>query len=366
MKKVLVFGITENPGGVESVIMNYYRNIDKNNVQFDFLCNTDKVAYEDEINLLGGKIYRITQRRENARKFHNDMNDFFKKHAKEYSTIWVNVCSLANIDYLKYAKKYGIKYRVIHSHNSQNMDSFIRGVLHKVNKHRIKKYATDFWSCGEEAGKWFYTKKITASDKYMLVNNAINLKEYAYDEKVREKYRKEFKIDDDSVVIGHVGRFHFQKNHDFLIDIFYEYHKLNNKSYLLLIGDGEDKQKIKEKVESLNISNNVKFLGLRKDVKELLNAMDIFLFPSLFEGLPVALIEAQANGLPVYASKDTISDKSKMSDNFNFISLNKSGKEWANIMYNNKNNRKDNKQSIAENGFDIEQECEKIENYFKR
>ena len=147
MKRVLVFGVTENPGGVESVIMNYYRNIDRNKIQFDFLCNTKEVAYEDEIIKMGGKIYKITGRSVNRRQYMNDMEKFFSENAKKYTTIWVNVCSLANIDYLKFAKKYGIKYRIIHSHNSENMDSKLRGLLHKFNKKIIIKYATDFWAC---------------------------------------------------------------------------------------------------------------------------------------------------------------------------------------------------------------------------
>ena len=160
MIKILVFGITQNPGGVESVIMNYYQKLNKNKIQFDFLCNTLEVAYEKEILKLGGKIYRITARSENAKKYKKELEDFYKKHAHEYNAIWVNVCSLANIDYLKMAKKYNIKYRIIHSHNSENMDSKLRGILHKINKKLIKKYATDYWACSEEAGKWFFNKKI--------------------------------------------------------------------------------------------------------------------------------------------------------------------------------------------------------------
>ena len=134
-KKVLVFGMTENPGGVESVIMNYYRNIDLKRVHFDFLCNSyEPIAYEDELTSNGAKCFHFVARSKNPIKYHKELKTFFKKHADEYSAIWVNVCSLANIDYLKLAKKYGISKRIIHSHNSENMDSKLRGKLHEYNK----------------------------------------------------------------------------------------------------------------------------------------------------------------------------------------------------------------------------------------
>ncbi len=191
--KVLVFGITDNPGGVESVIMNYYRNIDREKVQFDFLCNTEIVAYEEEIKKLGGKIYRVTARSKDIKKYKEDMKNFFSNHAKEYACIWVNICSLANIDYLKYAKKYGIKRRIVHSHNSQNMDSFLRGMVHRLNKILLAEYATDFWACSEDAGKWFYYDLVREENKYKIINNAIDVEEYKYNPNIREEYRRKLR-----------------------------------------------------------------------------------------------------------------------------------------------------------------------------
>lgn len=202
-KKVLVFGITENPGGVESVIMNYYRNIDREKMQFDFLCNSEIVSYEEEIQNLGGEIYRITARSKDYKKYKEEMKNFFEKNAKKYSAIWVNVCSLANIDYLKYAKRYGIKRRIIHSHNSKNMDSFLRGMLHRLNKYIIDEYATDFWACSEDAGKWFYFKEIRRSKKYLVINNAIDINQYNYNQEVRENYRRKMGLQGKFVVRKH-------------------------------------------------------------------------------------------------------------------------------------------------------------------
>ena len=147
MMRILVFGMTENPGGVESFLVNYYRHIDRNKKQWDFLCNShNPVAYEDELISLGGRCFHITARSDNRQKYQQELEAVFKEHANEWDAIWVNVCSLANIDYLKIAEKYGIRKRIIHSHNSQNMDNWLRGLLHKWNKRQIGKIATDFWA----------------------------------------------------------------------------------------------------------------------------------------------------------------------------------------------------------------------------
>ena len=369
LNRILIFGMTENPGGVENVIMNYYRKLNRKKYQFDFLCNTNKVAYSDEINSLGGKIYKIVARSNNRKEYKKQINEFFKNHSKEYNTIWVNVCSLANIDYLKYAKKYGIKYRIIHSHNSQNMDSKLRGILHKINKIFIKKYATDFWACSDDAGEWFYDKSIINSNRYLVVNNAIDIDKFKYNEDIRNKYRKELNIEN-KIVIGNVGRLHFQKNQSFAIDIYNKLQKNNNNVIMLIIGQGEDYDKLKSKVDSLNLQDKVIFLGVRNDIPELMQAMDIFLFPSVFEGLGLVLIESQASGLLTYASSNVIPDLVKMDDErFKFISLNDKPSEWAKIIikdFPKIRDRKSNDECIKKAGYDINTEIKKIEKYFNR
>ena len=366
-KRILVFGMTENPGGVESVIMNYYRELNKRNIQFDFLCNTKDVAYESEILSLGGKIHRITARSKNRFKYLSDMKHFFEENADNYSTIWVNVCSLANIDYLKYAKKYGIKYRIIHSHNSQNMDSKLRMLLHIINKRVIDKYATDFWSCSDEAAKWFYNDKIIKSENYLYVNNAIDASKYKYNKKIRNQYRKKLNIDN-KLVFGNIGRFHFQKNHPFIIKTFAEILKEKPNSVLLLIGKGDDEETIKTMVKKYNISDKVLFLGIRNDVEKIMQAMDVLIFPSLFEGLPLVLVEAQAADLLIFAS-DVITKKVKFSNRLKFISLDENEKVWSKKIINSIDeieNRSSSIEIIINNGFDIETESKKIEKIFKR
>ncbi|MCH3987860.1 MAG: glycosyltransferase family 1 protein [Lachnospiraceae bacterium] len=323
MKKILVFGITDNPGGVESFLMNYYRKIDRSKLQFDFLCNTEKVAYEEEILSLGGKIYRIPARSFDRKAFQTELNHFMQKHAAEYCAIWENVCSLANIDYLTAALKYGIPRRIIHSHNAENPDSFLRGLLHRINRYRVKRTATDFWACSEEAAKWFYG----SSKGCRIIPNAIDIPKFKYDVKVREEYRRNLGIEQKHV-IGHVGRFHFQKNHEFLIHVFAKVVSKDPKAHLLLVGQGELEEKIKQLVSSMDMDEHVTFLGVRGDMPQLYQAMDLFVLPSVFEGLPVVSLEAQASGLPCVLA-DSVSAEAKVNENVQYLSLNDSEDIWA-------------------------------------
>ena len=365
--KILVFGMTPNPGGVESVLINYYRNIDKNKVQFDFLCNSlEKIAYEDELLAGGSKIYKVSMRSKHPLKYHQELNDFFKRNANKYDAIWVNLNSLANIDYLKLAKKYGIKRRIIHSHNSRNMDGYLRGLLHEKNKKYIAKYATDFWACSVEAGKWFYPEKIRKREK--IINNAIDLNSIKFNEVQRKIIRKKYDLEG-KLVIGNVGRLHFQKNQIFLLEVASEVKKIVPNVKVVLVGDGPDKEKLKRKSQELGIEKDVLFTGVQKNITAWLSAFDIFAFPSLFEGLSVALLEAEAIGLPVIASEATMPKTVEITSNFTFYSLKASPKEWAKkiIKMSEKKHRLLQEEIVEEfksANYAIKEESKKLENNF--
>lgn len=364
--KVLVFGMTDNPGGMESCVMNYYRNIDWSDVQFDFLCNWENMVYADEVTAKGSKIYTIPQKSKDYKAYKKALDDFFKAHKGEYDVFWYNTCTLTNIDYLVYAKKYGIKKRIIHAHNSGNETSKLRGIFHYLNKTRLSQYATDYWSCSIVASEYFYNENIINSPKHHIINNAIQTKDYAFDEAVRNEIRKEYKLED-KYVIGHVGRFQYQKNHEFLVDVFNEYLKLDNKAVLMLVGQGEGEEAIRQKVADLGMTENVMFMGVRSDVNKLLQAMDIFVLPSHFEGLPLVLVEAQSAGLPCYVSKDVITKESDVTGNIEFISLDDGDKKWAQIIYDNKKSDDRNKytQLVIDAGFDISTETGKFISYLR-
>lgn len=320
--------MTKNPGGIESFIMSYYRYINKTYIQFDFLCNTESVAFEDEIQQLGGNIYRITARGKNYCQYKREIISFFEKNAKDYVAIWMNVCNLVNLDYLKYAKKYGIKNRIIHSHNSQNMDGKLYYVIHQMHKVTLPRYATYFWACSEDAGRWFYCSKIMRQSNFQIIKNAIEISKFKFNAGIREQYRKKMGLEN-KFVVGNIGRLHFQKNQLFLLDIFDKFKKLKPNALLLLVGQGADEDKIREKIKALHLDESVCLLGVRSDIPQLLQVMDAFVFPSVFEGLGIALLEAQAAGLPCFASKGVIPNEVKVIPEFQFIPLNDNPKEWA-------------------------------------
>ena len=359
MKKVLVVGFTENPGGIENVVMNYYRNFDRKEINLDFLYSTDSIAFEKEIKSMGGKTYHICSKHSNMMKHKKELKEFFKEHADEYSSIWVNFCNITNLDYFKLAKKYGIKKRIIHAHNSQNMSSKIKGILHRLYKQNLDLYVTDYWSCSDDASDWFFTNKIR--DKVLVVKNSIDLDRFKYDSKTDKEYRKLLNTDG-KFVVGNVGRLHFQKNQMFLLDVFNEIKKVEPNAELLLVGEGEDREKITNKINELGLNDSVQMLGARDDVPALMSSMDVFLFPSVFEGLGLVLVEAEAIGLPIVAASDDIPHEVKMASNFTFISLNDSLDKWRDEVLKFKNAKKENNtKSLQENGYDIKLEVKKIQ-----
>ena len=364
MYKVLVFGITENPGGVESFLLNYYRKIDRTKIHFDFLCNThNKVAYEEELKELGSKVIHIAMRSKNPLEYHKELNEFMEQHASAYQAVWVNVCSLANIDYLKAAKKYGVKKRIIHSHNSQNMDNYGRLLLHMFNRNKIQKYATDFWACSKEASEWFYKKDLQS--KAVIVKNAIDLNKVRFSVEKRKSIRDKYEIAD-KFVIGNIGRLHFQKNQMFALDVIKCLSKKVPDCVLMLVGQGEDEEKLRQHTAELGIKDKVIFAGVQSDIGGYLSAFDLFLFPSLFEGLSIAGLEAQANGLPVVASYGVIPTNLKLAENFYFKKLDDGAENWADEIERlsldlKRSDSKEIEKRFTEAGFNIDTEIQRLE-----
>ncbi len=327
MTNVLVFGMNDNPGGMESFLMAYLRHLDHEQVHLDFLTNCETIAYEDELASLGARVFKICARSKNPYRYRKQLTAFFRQHAAEYDVLWLNTCSLANIDYLKMAKRYGIPRRIIHSHNSQNMDSRLRGLLHAVNRHRIHRYATDFWACSRKAGAFFYSPAVLAGDRYREIPNAIDCSLFTFDADVRQAVREEWGLTD-NLVIGHIGRLHFQKNQRFLLEIFQSVYTANPHARLLIIGQGEDEAMLRAYASALGLTEAVIFAGVRGDIPRLLQGMDVFALPSRFEGLPVVLVEAQAAGLHAVVA-DTVSTQVALTEAIHFLPLTAGADGWA-------------------------------------
>ena len=361
MKRVLHVIQKMGYGGIETLIMNIYRNIDRTKIQFDFAKNTEeKGEYEEEIEKLGGKIYKLPKRRNHFLFYKKAWNQFFKEHQGEYSTIHMHVSSLTDIQPLISAKKYGVKNRLIHSHNT-----FQKGILHnilnRVHRVYIRKYATKLLACSTEAGEYCF-----GNQKFEVIKNGIDSKKYIYNDDTRKKIRSMLNMPEEILALVHVGRFSEQKNHTFLIDIFKEIYNRNKNARLFLVGDGVLKESIETKVKELKLQDKVIFLGTMDNVNEILQAMDAFLLPSLHEGLPVVGIEAQAAGLPIYIS-DTVSPEVKITNLVTFYPLQESAENWAkNILNTIDTKKRSNTQSqIIQAGYDIVNTAKTLEKYYE-
>lgn len=363
MIRILHINATMDLGGAETFIMNLYRNIDRSKIQFDFLLHTDKECYyNEEIRRLGGKIYSVPSRRNSLFDNKKALDNFFKEH-NEYKIIHQHSSSLSYIQPLISAKKNNIPIRIIHGHNVNQSGSKIHKYIHKINQLLIDNYATDYFACSDLSAMWMYGKKKNST--YKIINNAIITDNFAFSKSIRKSIRQELNIED-KFVIGHVGRFHYQKNHEFLIDIFKEIHYKNKESVLLLVGDGSDRLKIEEKVRKLGLEECVIFLGIRDDVNKLFQAMDVFVFPSKYEGLGIVLIEAQASGIKCFTSKDVVPYSVKVTNLVEFLELNNNPKEWAkSILKDCMYNRKNTVGEIKRNKYDIREISEDLQEWYR-
>lgn len=312
-------------GGVEAVVMNYYRHIDRTKIQFDFICDEDStnIPYE-EIEQLGGKVILIPPY-QRVFKYHKVLKKVLKEGNYKIVHSHINTLSVFSLFAAKCA---GVSVRIAHSHSTTNKKEWKKNLMKLALRPFTKLVATDYMACTEHAGRWMFGNKEYDNGNVYLLNNAIDLDKFKFDEKLRKKIRKELMIDNDTIVIGHIGRFVAQKNHTFLIDVFNEYHRENKNSVLMLIGQGPLVEDIKKKVNDLELSDSVKFLGQKANANEYYNAMDLFLFPSLYEGLGMVVIEAQVNGLSCVVS-DEVPKIAKISDNTIFIKLNAKKDEWT-------------------------------------
>lgn len=344
-------------GGLETMLMNYYRHIDRTKVQFDFLAHRDFEAdYDREINELGGKIYHVSKLIPWSRKYKQELKCFFKDHP-EYRIVHVHQDCLSSVA-LKCAEECGIPVRIAHSHSS----SANRNFKYYIKKHYMKfipKYATDLVACGKQAGEWMF-----GGSPYCIVRNAIDLEKYTYDEEKAKIKRKELGFGDEFVV-GHVGQFRQEKNHIFLLKIMNELLKKRDDSKLLLVGDGEGKKEIVDKVKEFGIAENVVLLGNRNDVNELMQVMDVFVLPSLYEGVPLVLIEAQASGLPCVIS-DRVSKESIIVDSLVDVKqLSQSESEWVDLILVKADNRRKNYSlEMKEAGYDIITSSKMLQNFY--
>ena len=350
-------------GGVESVVMNYYRYIDRNEIQFDFICDEDStnIPYE-KIEKMGGKVILIPPYQKII-KYHKKLKQVLKDGNYKIVHSHINALSVFSLFAAKCA---GVPVRIAHSHSTSNKKEWKKNIIKNILRPFSRVFATDYMCCSELAGRWLFGNKEFDKGNVYILNNAIDVEKFKYDENVRKEVRKELEIDENTLVIGHVGRFVEQKNHRFLIDIFNEVHKENTNSILLLIGQGPLMAEIKDKVKKLGIEKSVIFLGQRNDANRLYQAMDVFVLPSLYEGLPVVGVEAQAIGLKCIFSND-MTKETKILDTTRFVSLNEKQENWKNYILNDYTIflRKDTQKEMINKNFYIKNEVNKFMKFYQ-
>ena len=345
--------------GLETMLMNYYRNINRDEIQFDFLTHRPlKSDYDDEILSLGGRIYYAPRLYpQNYISYFRYMKRFFAEHS-EYRIVHSHIDAMSYLPLLA-AKKSKIPVRIAHSHNT-SIDKNFKFLLKQYFRFKIPSVANYYCACGEEAGKFLFKNK-----EFTVIPNAIEADHFVFDASVRKEIRTSLGADG-KTVIGHVGRFSYQKNHNFLISLFHELHKKYGNTLLFLIGVGEKENEIKQKVQSLGLSDSVIFFGNRSDVNRLYQAMDVFLMPSLFEGVPVAGIEAQFSGLNCVFS-DRVPKEVNFSGECAFLPLDCSLKKWVYTIMNfcDQSKREQKSSNALGSCYNIKNAHQILENYYR-
>lgn len=356
-----------NRGGAETMVMNYYRSIDRTRVQFDFMVHRqERGAYDDEIEALGGRIYRMPPVQPgHFGEYKKAVARFFDVH-KEYSVIHSHMSELGYFVFRE-AKKRGVKCTVCHAHNAphfkdETLVEKLKDVVRNYFKHRIRKYTDHKFICGVEAGEWLFGAK--SKKDFVMMNNAVDAQKFEWSEEKSAQLKNKFNLDG-KFVVCHVGRFNAQKNHSFLVEIFKHIYAANPDSCLLLVGAGDLEEKVRQQVNNAGLADCVRFMGLRDDVNEIMVASDVFLFPSLYEGLPVTLVEAQASGIKCVIS-DTIPDDCRITQNIDVVSLQKTAVQWAEkvLEYADGYPRKNTFEEIAAAKFDIKENAKWLEEFY--
>lgn len=343
-------------GGLETLIMNVYRHIDREKMQFDFIVHRDfRADYDDEIEALGGKIYRLPRLNPFSPGYKKALLDFFRSHP-EYKIVHCHLDCMSALP-LDAAKQCGVPVRIAHGHSS-NQDRDWKYPLKRLYMRKIPATATHFFACSESAGQWMFPGQTVT-----VINNGIDTDKFSFAPGIRRAVKQELGIGNE-LVLGHAGRFVPVKNHDFLIDIFAEVHNRVPSAKLLLMGTGPMEQQIRDKVDKLGLSDCVQFLGVRSDVNRILQAIDVFVLPSLYEGLALTSVEAQTSGVQCVFS-DTVSKECEMTDVVSFVPLQASAAAWAEKILDVFGAERTTKRGeIAAAGFDIQTTADWLQRFY--
>lgn len=360
MIKILHMSTSLDGGGVEMFLLNYYKNIDRDKIHFSIVVpGYKKGILEDQFIELGAKVYHVGLLHDNFINSIRDIRKIFKNNNFDIVHCHGNKSSLLGIIF---GKLYGVKVRIVHAHMTEEVVVYFKKIYKKFTQIIIKLFATDLFACGRDAGNYLFGKQ-----KFTIIHNAIDLEKFLYNAEIRKEYRDDLGMNNE-ILLGNVARFAVQKNHSFLIEVFYELLKINPNYKLVLIGEGDLKKSIEEKCEILKISDKIIFIKNTNHINEFMNSFDIGILPSLYEGLPVVAIEMQASGLPVVCS-NTITNEVNITGKINYLDLSLSAKYWANtistIQLNNAMLRNKQNEDMHNSNYDIKVQAHRLEKLYE-
>lgn len=368
MIRVLNVTTVFKAAGIEAFIMNMYRNIDREKVQFDFMVMRDeKEYYDEEIERLGGKKYTIQKYSRNTLlkilKESRAFYEFLKEH--HYDIVHIHYTTPLRAFYALAAKRAGISVIVYHSHSAEvSGKNFLKRFLYTILRNCIGKWANAYFACSKVAAEWMFSARIIKEGKVEVVCNGIDVQRFRFNENDRNDVRKELGLSNEFVMI-HTGRFLEQKNHRFVLEVFKKIKMKQADAKLLLLGTGDLLKEIKNYAQELNISDDVYFLGIHSDVERYLCAADCYIMPSLYEGLPVAAVEAECSGLPCYFSTN-ITREVALTDMVKFLELSQTAEEWADEIISSRNVvRKDRSEMVVEFGYDVREVAKKLQKFYE-
>lgn len=363
--KVLHIGMSNNLGGIEKYIMDLYNNIDSKRIRFDFLVNglDSQICYQDQIDKKISKLIHIESRDKNYLKFIRELKEVFSK--SDYDYIHIHLMSFSYFEPILFAYRYGNAKIILHSHINQFPGQGLKTKLFDfIGRHIVKNIPTYKVACSRSAWKYMF-KNFYNLNSIKVFNNGIDSEKFVHSYTKRIEIRDMLGISDDTFVIGNVGRMTAQKNPLFLVDIFSEIIKINPDSRLLMIGQGELLPDIKKRAVYHGVIDKIIFTGVVSNVNDYMQAMDAFVFPTLYEGLGIVLIEAQASGLKTYTSSENVPIETKITDLIYYISLNRTAKEWAKIILKEKNYvRKDMKAKLLNSNFDLKTSSKSVWDFY--
>lgn len=349
-------------GGSDRYVYNYCTRIKDIHFDYSAVSNRNGIL-EPLLRANGSLVFHVPQIKKGPIKYYRIIKSYIREG--KYDAVHIHLGHKSFMALIA-AKRCGVRARIVHAHIAFVPENIIQSIIRHISTVITKLYATHLAACGVDAAKWVWGEKEYKNGNVRVINNAIETKKFAFNPEKRIYLRNQFGFHDNQVIVGHVGRLSDQKNQLRLLDIFAEMLAINKDTILVMVGQGELEHEVKEKIVQLDISNNVKMLGIRDDVADILNMMDIFVFPSKFEGLPFTLIETQCNGLRCLCA-NTITSLVDITGIIKFISLSESNKRWAEIAYEEvqKGRMIEAREKVVEAGYDIDEEAVKLEQYYK-